>query len=116
MAIRTTIDGDSTYIETNQTGYILINKTPYKNQTIVVTFPDVGVYGRTTTVLHVQPPLGDINRDGLVNIGDVVLVATAYGSKLGDPSWRPEADLSPQRNTIDILDLVTCTKNYGSKW
>jgi hypothetical protein len=57
--------------------------------------------------------LGDVNGDGTIDILDVVAITLAYGSRPGDPNWNPEADLAPAYGKIDILDLVTCTRNYG---
>jgi hypothetical protein len=36
----------------------------------------------------------DINKNGTVNLNDLVLLALAFGSKLGDPNWNPSADKS----------------------
>jgi hypothetical protein len=57
--------------------------------------------------------LGDVNGDGAIDILDVVLVSTAYGSKPGDKNWNPEADVAPAYNVINVLDLVTVTSRYG---
>jgi hypothetical protein len=62
---------------------------------------------------------GDINGDGHVNILDVVLAATQYLLKPGDPGYNStivsRADLAPPYNGIvDILDLVTLTCYYGT--
>jgi len=62
-------------------------------------------------IIHVSI-LGDINADGIVNILDVAIVARAYGSKLGDPSWNPNADVNDD-GQINILDIATVAKEYG---
>jgi hypothetical protein len=59
---------------------------------------------------------GDVNDDGIVNILDVVKIASIYGCKKGEPYWNPFADLAPPYGKIDILDLVTCTVHYGQKY
>ena len=56
--------------------------------------------------------LGDVNGDGIVDIYDVVTVATAFGSYPGHPKWNPDADLVPD-SLIDIFDIVTVAKNFG---
>jgi len=56
---------------------------------------------------------GDVNNDGCVDILDLVMISTAYGSRLGDINWNPEADIAPPYGIIDILDIVTCTAHYG---
>jgi len=58
------------------------------------------------------PMKEDINADGVVNILDIVVAATAYASRHGDPNWNPYADLNDD-GVIDILDLVTITVAYG---
>jgi thermitase len=55
---------------------------------------------------------GDINGDGVVNLQDLVLLAQAYGSHVGDPNYNPEADFSND-GIIGLVDLVTCAIHYG---
>ncbi|MBE0519972.1 right-handed parallel beta-helix repeat-containing protein [Candidatus Bathyarchaeota archaeon] len=57
--------------------------------------------------------VGDVNHDGVVNINDIVLIASIYGCEEGEPYWNPEADLAPPYGKIDIYDLVTCVYHYG---
>lgn len=57
--------------------------------------------------------LGDVNGDGIINIYDVVMVAVAYGSKVGDPKWNPECDLVSPWNVINIFDVVAVASRYG---
>jgi hypothetical protein len=68
------------------------------------------------------PPLGEIDfvRKGTgcfkIDIFDVVIAASAYGSQGGgvpDPNWFPGADLAPECCTVDIFDIVTITGKYG---
>lgn len=59
---------------------------------------------------------GDVNHDANVNIIDIVLVASIYGCKEGEPNWNPEADMAAPYGKIDILDLVTCATHYGEKY
>jgi hypothetical protein len=56
--------------------------------------------------------LSDLNKDGTVNILDITVVATAYGSKSGDPKWNALADLD-KNGTINILDIALIAKDYG---
>jgi hypothetical protein len=71
------------------------------------------------------PPLGEIDfvRKGndcyKVDIFDVVIVASAYGSTGGailDSNWFPGADLVPECCKVDIFDVVTVTGKYGLEW
>lgn len=54
----------------------------------------------------------DMNRDGVVNVLDITLVAVAFGSKPGNPKWNAMADLNND-NVIDILDVSLIAKDYG---
>jgi len=56
--------------------------------------------------------IGDINRDGTVNIYDAVELAVAYGSTPSSPYWNPQADLNGD-NIIDIFDIALFSQNYG---
>ncbi|UCD96138.1 MAG: hypothetical protein JSV35_06495 [Candidatus Bathyarchaeota archaeon] len=71
------------------------------------------------------PPLGEIdfvrksNGCYRVDIFDVVIVASAYGSTGGglpDSNWFPGADLVLDGGRVDIFDIVTITSNYGLDW
>jgi hypothetical protein len=56
--------------------------------------------------------LGDINKDGFVNIQDLAILAAAYGSTPGDPRWNPQADLNKD-GIVNFLDLWLLTIDYG---
>jgi thermitase len=56
--------------------------------------------------------LGDLNNDGAVNIFDLVIVTSVYGSKIDKPNWNPQADIVPD-NAVNIFDIVKVTSNYG---
>jgi hypothetical protein len=51
------------------------------------------------------PLIGDINKDGIVNILDVVICALAFDSRPGEPKWNPIADLN-QDDVVNIIDIV----------
>jgi hypothetical protein len=59
--------------------------------------------------------LGDVNGDFRVNILDVVMITSIYGSKKGDRNFNPNCDLDGD-GKITILDVVTCISHYGQKW
>lgn len=59
--------------------------------------------------------IGDVNGDGVIDILDVVMVSSIYGSKEGAPDWNPDADLALPWGKIDIFDLVTLTSKYGKR-
>jgi len=56
--------------------------------------------------------VGDVKRDYTVDIFDLVKVAGAYGTSLGDPKWDPPSDVNGD-GTVDIFDLVLVAGQYG---
>ncbi len=54
---------------------------------------------------------GDVNGDGVVDIGDVAAVAGSFGKQSGDPGFNPNADLNSD-GRIDVFDLVLVVMNY----
>lgn len=54
----------------------------------------------------------DLNKDGHVNITDVAIVTTAFGTEEGDPRWDPRADVNGD-GLVDIFDLVTIAIHFG---
>jgi len=72
-----------------------------------------------------RPPLGEIDflKKGTgcykIDIYDVVIAASAYGSQaeyIPDGHWFAGADLAPTGGKIDIFDIVTITGKYGTEW
>lgn len=57
--------------------------------------------------------IGDINGDRIIDIHDVVMAASIYDAKEGDPNWNPDADVAEPYGLIDIFDIVTITGKYG---
>ena len=55
----------------------------------------------------------DFNGDGEVDIFDVVKVATAYGTEIGDPGYDALYDLDHDGD-IDIFDVVKVATAYGT--
>ena len=56
--------------------------------------------------------LGDIDGNGKVNILDVAMAAVAFGSKLGDDNWNPNADMD-ENKTINIIDIAQVAVQFG---
>jgi hypothetical protein len=56
--------------------------------------------------------LGDLNRDGTVNILDAILLANAFNSKPGDSNWNPNADLNGD-NVVNVLDAILLANHLG---
>ena len=56
---------------------------------------------------------GDLNHDGVVDVLDLVIVAQAYGTSLGDPAYNPVADVDGD-NDVDLFDLVYVAQRVGT--
>jgi len=64
---------------------------------------------------------GDINKDGIVNLLDLVEAAISFGKTSADPpadpqnprGWKPEADMN-QDNIINIFDLILIVLLFGT--
>ena len=57
---------------------------------------------------------GDINGDTKVDHKDLLLLASAYGSEVGDPRYIPEADIDCS-GKVDHKDLLILASNYGKE-
>jgi hypothetical protein len=55
----------------------------------------------------------DINRDDKVNILDISMVAKAFGSRTGGPSYNKLADINSD-NVINILDIAAVARDFGA--
>ncbi len=54
----------------------------------------------------------DLNKDGIVDSLDLVIVASAYGSKPGDANWNEIADID-NNGCINIYDFCAVAKDLG---
>ena len=54
----------------------------------------------------------DLNRDRTVNVLDLTIVATAFGSISGEPEYNAVADLDKNR-AINIIDVSIVAKDFG---
>lgn len=57
---------------------------------------------------------GDINGNFWVQLNDLVLLATSYGSHPGDLRWNPNADID-DNGVVGLSDLVILALHYGQK-
>ena len=64
-------------------------------------------------IVKVKIP-GDINGDDIVDIFDAIIASNAYGSRVGDPNWNPEADLK-EDGVIDIYDVILLSMHFGQR-
>jgi len=63
---------------------------------------------KTITVYYIT----DLNQDRTVNIVDISIVASAYGTKEGDDKYNPIADLDGNKQ-INIIDVSIVALEYG---
>jgi parallel beta-helix repeat protein len=88
--------------------------------TDITTFVDTDnniIYGETDSfslfalIISIYGP-GDINKDKIVDIFDITIVALAFSSTPGDPNWNPIADINSD-GIVDIFDIVVVALNFG---
>jgi hypothetical protein len=63
--------------------------------------------------VHVVMP-GDGDADGDIDIYDIVMITSIYGSKKGQPNYNPNLDWYDDA-VINIYDVVVATSNYGQQ-
>ena len=66
----------------------------------------------TWAILPVSVFVGDIDRDGGVDVVDLLTLADAWGSSFGQTAFNPDCDLNGD-NTIDVGDLLCLAQNWG---
>lgn len=74
-----------------------------------------GPLSTLTEDLMIKPLTGDLNFDGMVNINDVAVAASAFGSHPGHSRWNPVADVF-QDERVDIRDLALIALEFGTTY
>lgn len=95
------------------------NVTPCTNYTISAEVSVVpgeidtadNVYVDGTVKIKIEL-VGDVNKDGIVDIADLATAGMAYQAKEGDPKYNPEADVN-RDGIINVIDLALIGVNYG---
>jgi hypothetical protein len=64
------------------------------------------------TLWLMKKPPGDVDNDGVVNILDAIILASAFGSSQGESNWNRSTDLNTD-GRINILDAITLSINFG---
>lgn len=75
------------------------------------------IYGETSFLsvfTLVLPLLGDINKDGIIDIYDAILLSGAFSTTPDSPNWNPSADINKD-NIVDIYDALVLSGNFGKK-
>jgi len=99
---------NNTTIEPQKTAKITLTLQVKQNIKTVKDFSfGINFEGKTKTFLST-----DLNRDGIIDLRDIVIVVLAYGSKLGDANWNEIADINKD-GRIDLIDLVMVINDYG---
>ncbi len=112
-------DGDAVVdlmVKFNVTTFLdFLNSTGTKHGLVILSitgFLEDGVPFEGTALLRVGTP-ADINHDGMVDIVDMAMAASAFGAYPGHPRWNSEADANND-NKIDIYDLVEIALDFGA--
>jgi len=92
---------------------IILNDYPGTAGPVRLVCPDLTSvpHEATNAMIHVLSP-GDINKDCVVDIFDVTIVALAFSSTPSDPNWNPVADINSD-GIVDIFDLVVVALHFG---
>jgi hypothetical protein len=80
------------------------------------------IVGATHVAGHIMRPnswgkagegRGDVNADGKVDVIDLIIVAKAFGKKLGDKLYDQYADINND-GTVDLFDLIIVSTHLGN--
>jgi len=58
-------------------------------------------------------PLGDINRDGVVDVADLLMLVDSFGVNVGEGRFRPVCDLNHD-GSVDVVDLLLLVGYMGA--
>lgn len=71
-----------------------------------------GQWNVKTIGLKILPHIADLNEDGTVNIIDISIFASAFGSHPGEERWNTKVDLTGDEK-INILDGVIIARSFN---
>jgi hypothetical protein len=58
-------------------------------------------------------PLGDINRDGSVDVADLLMLVASFGVNVGEGRFRPVCDIN-RDGSVDVVDLLLLVGYMGA--
>jgi hypothetical protein len=58
--------------------------------------------------------VGDVNRDGYIDVFDLAALGAAYGQRIGWPGYNPDADVNSD-GICDGRDLALITWHWGEQ-
>ncbi len=90
----------------------LENSTLHLNETVLFLGDGETEYSHITEDGYCIVCLGDTDRDSDIDYDDFIVLAGAYGTVIGQPAYRPEADFDGDDN-IDYDDFILLAGNYG---
>jgi len=90
---------------------LFINNTITEAAKLKIKDP-TAIFKETKTIFGQLVLPGDFNNDLRINIKDVALVATCFGSREGSANWNEKADIISD-GKIDMKDLSYVAKNFG---
>ena len=105
--VTTGADGRYSFSTTGGSHSIKFTRDSYLWKSVTVT----AVAGSTTTVPTVTLLAGDINGDGVIDILDLSVVGSQFGSSSPSPA---AADVNGD-GIVDIVDFVLLAKNFGAR-
>jgi len=90
------------------------------NFTVTLTIKDSeGQQSYKSKIITVyEPPTqgnGDVDGNGRVDMTDVIIVVTAFGSTPEKPNWDPRADID-NNGRVDMSDVVVVVSNFGKEY
>ncbi len=66
----------------------------------------------TATSTPTLKPTADVNHDGVINMADVVLIATAFDTTIGDSRYNATYDLNND-GSVNMLDIIILATKFN---